>query len=165
MVGNIAVDQKERIGRAIGRIASGVFIITLERNGERDGFMASWVGQAAFEPPMITVAIKKGRHILDLMGIGTTFTVNVLSKKNMDIFKSFVKPYAEGMDRFEGLPLMGGPKAGPVFSESIAYLDCTTRTMVEAGDHVLVVGEIFHGGMLEADQEPIVHLRSNGFQY
>src|SRR5262249_20694571 len=127
--------------------------------------LASWVCQAAFEPPMLTVAIKKERHILDLLGVGRQFTVNVLSKQNMDIFKSFVRPYKEGMDRFQGLTVAENSQAGPVLADTIAYRGCVTRTMVESGDHVVVIGEIIDGGMLNVDAEPMVHLRTNGFQY
>lgn len=161
----LTAERKEGIARAIGRIPSGVFIVTLERMGQRDGFMASWINQAAFDPPMISVAIKKGRHILELMGIGASFAVNVLSKQNMDIYKAFVRPYEEGMDRFAGLELCEPAGASPVFARSVAYMDCTTRTMVEAGDHVLVLGQVVGGGLINGDNEPMVHLRSNGFQY
>ena len=165
VLSKLTMDEKEQIGRAIGRIASGVFVVTTERSGVRDGLLASWVCQAAFAPPMLSVAIKKERHILDLLGVGRQFNVNVLSKKNMDIFKNFVSPYKEGMDRFQGLAVAENSTAGPVLADSIAYMGCITRTMVETGDHVVVIGEIIDGGLLNAEAEPMVHLRRNGFQY
>lgn len=161
----LTIEQKQLVGRAIGRIASGVYIVTTERDGQRDGLLASWISQAAFEPPMLSVAVQKNRHLLELLGVGKRFTVNVLSKENMDLFKNFAKPFEAGTDRFEGLALGESGEAGPVLANAIAYLDCITRTMVEAGDHVLVIGEIINGGMLKAEAEPMVHLRKNGFQY
>lgn len=158
-------EQKERVGKAIGRIASGVYIVTTERKGERDGMLASWVMQAAFDPPMISVAIKHERHLLELLGVGQQFTVNVLSKNNMDIFKNFARPYEEGLDRFQGLKINGDKEAGPIFEDSVAYLKVVTRTMVEAGDHIIVLAEIFDGGMFDGETGPMVHFRKNGFQY
>ena len=160
----MTMEQKEIIGKAIGRIASGVYVVTTERNGQRDGLLASWISQAAFDPPMVSVAVQKSRHLLELLGVGQRFTVNVLSKGNAGMFKNFGKPFSPGMDRFEGLNVTNG-KGGPVLADCIAYLDCVTRTMVEAGDHVLVVGEIIAGDMLNPEAEPMVHLRKNGFQY
>lgn len=165
VVESTTMDQKEKIGKAIGRIPSGVFAVTAERHGLRDGLLASWVSQAAFEPPMISVAIKKERHLLELLGVGARFTLNVLSKKNMDVYKSFVRPFTQGMDRFSGLKLLPSSEGGPIIAEAVAFMDCVTRTMVEAGDHVIVIGEVIDGGLLQADNEPLVHLRSNGFQY
>ena len=158
-------DKMQRIGRAIGRIASGVFIVTAERDGLRDGLLASWINQAAFEPPMLTVAIMKDRPFLDFLGIDKRFTVNVLSKENMDVFKNFARPFEPGLDRFEGIELVANGNAGPVIAKSIAFLDCITRTSIDAGDHVLIVGEILDGGLLKSDADPMIHLRKNGFQY
>lgn len=158
------MNQKEAIGKAIGRIASGVYIVTVQKGDQRDGLMASWISQAAFDPPMLTVAIKKERNILNLMQVGHCFTVNILSKNNMDIFKSFVKPYTEGMDRFEGLEVTSDSNSGPVLNKSVAFMKCAARSVIEAGDHFVVVGEIYDGGMLNPD-EPMVHLRSDGFKY
>lgn len=160
----VAEKSREGVGKAIGRIASGVFILTTVDKGERDGIMASWVNQAAFEPPMVSVAIKKERHVLEFIKTNSTFTLNVLSKKNMDVYKNFVKPYTEGMDRFEGLEVKADTQAGPVIASSVAYLDCKMRSMVEAGDHMIVLAEVISGELLNED-EPMVHLRSNGFQY
>lgn len=162
---SLTVEQKEAVGKAIGRIASGVFVVSTERNGERDGLLASWVSQAAFEPPMISVAIQKSRHLLELLGVGQKFTINVLSKDNKAVFKNFARPFEPGLDRFAGLSLAASGKAGPVLADAVAYLDCVSRTLVETGDHVLLVGEVISGGLLHGDAEPMVHLRKNGFQY
>jgi flavin reductase (DIM6/NTAB) family NADH-FMN oxidoreductase RutF len=156
--------DKEAVGKAIGRIASGVYIVTVEQSGIKDGIMASWIGQAAFEPPIITVAVHKDRNILNSLIIGKKFTVNVLSKQNQQAFKNFAKPFVEGMDRFEGLTLIPNSNAGPVIADSVAYMHCKTRTLVEAGDHVVVLGEVFEGQLLNCD-EPMVHLRKSGFGY
>ena len=63
--------DKERVGKAIGRIASGVFIMTTQDERGRDGIMASWVSQAAFDPPMLTVAVQKQRHVLEFLKSGS----------------------------------------------------------------------------------------------
>ena len=44
--------------------------------------LASWVQQAGFDPPAITVAIKKGRYVVDWINDGAPFVVNVLSDEN-----------------------------------------------------------------------------------
>ena len=157
--------RKENTGRAIGRIASGVYILTVKHDRLLDGMLTTWISQSAFEPPMLSLAVKKDRPILQSLQKGGSFTVNVLSKKNMDIFKNFAKPHAEGLNRFEGLEtdLVSAP--APVFTGCIAYMACRVHDIVEAGDHYLVLGEILDGATLHADDEPMVHFRKNGFQY
>ena len=53
----------EGIGAALGKIPSGVFIATSIQDGEEVGMLASFVEQAGFNPPMITVAIGVDRRL------------------------------------------------------------------------------------------------------
>lgn len=159
-----AVDNKN-LGKAIGRIATGVYVVTLDHNGIRDGMLATWLIQQAFTPPLITVAINKERQILEAFAEGKVFAVNVLAKTNNDIFKAFVKPYQEGMNRFEGLALLDGVQDVAVFKDCVAYFKCRVTKQVDAGDHITIFGEALDGDMVNPDAEPMVHLRNNGFQY
>ena len=157
--------DKESVGRAIGRLGSGVHVVAMNRNGERDGLLTSWIAQAAFEPPMISLAVKKGRPILSKLPEGATFTVSVLSKSNMDIYKNFAKPFTPDLNRFEGLKVEEDTQGNPYFSDAVAYMSCIIRGRVEAGDHFVLVAEIVAGAGLQTEQEPMIHLRKNGFQY
>jgi len=157
--------DKDVLGKALGRLASGVYIVTTSEGTAPQGILATWVCQAGFEPPIVTVALNKDRPIVEVLKKDTTFTVNVLSKCNMDIFKAFAAPAKEGVDRFAGLNLKDDAIAGPVFANAIAFFDCKVEEIVELGDHLLIVGTAFNGGPLDIEAEPMVHLRKNGFQY
>lgn len=160
-----AKTDKDSIGGALGRIASGVYVVTCREKSERDGMLATWVNQTSFEPPMVAVAVKKERHILGMMQPGHAFAVNVLAKNNREEYKNFVKPYTEGLDRFAGLNVRQDGDGAPVLSDCVAFLSCKVRDHLDAGDHVLVLGEVVEGGLLKGEEEPMVHLRRNGFQY
>jgi flavin reductase (DIM6/NTAB) family NADH-FMN oxidoreductase RutF len=158
--------NKESIGKALGRIASGVYIVTVGQAENREGMLATWISQVAFEPPILSVVVKRDRPILLRMAIGAPIVVNVLGKKNLDIFKNFAKPQtvgAEPLDRFAGLNVIANA-AGPVLGDSVAFLTGSVLSTVESGDHVIVLVQVEGGSMLQPD-EPMVHLRSNGFQY
>jgi len=158
-------EEKQAMGKAMGRIASGVFVATMNHNGHKDGILLSWVSQAGFEPLMLTMAIKKERtHVMDAMAVGKNFTLNVLSKKNTDMFKNFAKPFAEGMDRFAGLDVVANENAGPILAKAVAFMNLIVRSTTDAGDHLVLLAEVTSGGVLNED-EPMVHLRNNGYQY
>lgn len=156
--------NKEILGKAIGKLSSGVYIVTLGQGKDAQGMLATWIIQVAFQPPMLSMAIQKERDILKLLVGGARFCVNTLSKKNMDVFKAFARPYKEGEDRFADLKLEENIASAPVFAEAIAYLECVVKDLIEAGDHVLVLSEITGGRQLNED-EPMLHTRKNGFQY
>ncbi len=156
---------KEQLGRSLGRLASGVYVITCNNAGESEGMLTTWIAQAAFEPPYISIAIKDGRPILEYMKEGANLAVNILSKTNTDVFKQFAKPHLPSTERFSGLELLSEIEFAPVFSKALSYLLCTVRKVVKAGDHNLVLAEVVGGAMLHDTAEPMVHFRPNGFQY
>lgn len=158
-------EPNQQIGKALGRLASGVYIITRSADGQPAGMLATWVGQVAFEPPMISVSFKKERAILQNLGIGGAFTVNVLAKTNNDIFKSFAKPHSEGLDRFAGLAVTPSSNNCIAFADAVAYLECALQEIVDAGDHRVALATVTGGDILNAESEPMVHLRKSGFQY
>jgi flavin reductase (DIM6/NTAB) family NADH-FMN oxidoreductase RutF len=158
--------QREQLGKALGRIASGVHIVTINVEGQPHGIMATWVSQASFEPPAITLAFNKERPIIKSIQPGALLTLNVLSKKNMDIFKAFARPSKEEHDdRFQGLALKENGKGGPIFAQAASYLNCSVTNSMDAGDHLVVLAELLDGAILESDSEPMVHIRNNGFHY
>lgn len=162
-----AAPSKEKIGPAIGRLASGVYIVTVDVAGKKDGMLATWITQAGFEPPSLVVSVNKQRDILRAMNVGDRFTINVLSNRNMDIFKAFAKPHND--EKFDGLALkeslQSSTSAGPVFAEAVSYIDLKVQSVTEVGDHVLVVGEVIDGELLNGQDEPMTHLRKDGFKY
>lgn len=161
---NLDAASKETLGKAIGKLSSGVYIVTLGSGSEKQGMLATWIIQAAFEPPMLSMSVKKEREILKQLSKGSRFCVNTLSKKNMDVFKAFARPHKDGEDRFAELALSEKSAVGPVFAEAISYMECSVAELVEAGDHIIVLAEIKGGEQLNED-EPMLHTRKNGFQY
>lgn len=160
---------KEGIGSALGRVASGVFVLTTEGDGARHGMLATWVAQASFEPPAIMVAFNKERGILNALGEGGTFTLNVLSNRSTDVFKNFArqaktKNPAED-DRFAGLELIENVEGAPIFANAVAYLNCRIKRFMDAGDHVVALAEIRNGDLVSDASEPMVHFRKSGFNY
>jgi flavin reductase (DIM6/NTAB) family NADH-FMN oxidoreductase RutF len=160
-------NSHEQLGKALGRLASGVFLVTLRYDGQPHGILATWITQAAFEPPMVVAAFNKQRPILQSTTEGTEITINILGKQNTDIFKAFARPAHSAHDnRFSGLRVMDNPNGeGPIFADAAAFLNCRITQVIEAGDHLLALAVVTSGKVLQADAEPMVHVRSSGFHY
>lgn len=78
----------------LGKIPSGLFVLTW-RDGETDrGMLASWLMQAGFDPPCISVAIGTHRELLTFASSGQNFVVNILGESQKSILGKFGKPAA-----------------------------------------------------------------------
>src|SRR5437868_5578486 len=54
-------EVKQSIGKALGKVPSGVYILTATHAGESSALLVSWVQQAAFAPPSLTIAMARER--------------------------------------------------------------------------------------------------------
>jgi len=148
------------IPTALGRIPSGLFVVAW-REGDSDRCMlASWVMQAGFVPPQVSVAVAASRDLLAALDQGATFAVSVLGESQRSLLARFGKPAA---DAFAGLDLHRTASGAAVLSDAAAWLDCRPTARAAHGDHVVVLAEVVAGGGTGA--EPAVHVRKNGLRY
>ena len=161
---NAAVPAKETapaplhdgVATVLGRIPSGLFVVTW-READVDRFMlASWVMQAGFSPPAITVAVG--------LSTGTPFVVNVLGESQRSLLARFGRPPAAGENPFDGIEIVRGASGAPAIATAAGWLECRSIAQVPGGDHTIVVAEVTDGKTGSAEQ-PLVHIRRNGLRY
>lgn len=157
-------DPRKQLAAALGRIPSGLFVVTLCHDDAETGLLASWLQQCSFEPPQLSMAIKRGREVAEWLTDGAAFTVNVLDGSQTDMIVHFGRGFGPGDPAFHGLAIERSAAGGVVLSEALAYLDCQVVARFPAGDHDLYVGRVLAGKMLNEGQ-PMVHVRKSGMHY
>ena len=154
----------ESLAAALGRIPSGLFVLTVRDGAGETGMLASWVQQCSFDPPQVTVALNKARDVLELLADGTTFVLNVLPEGGKALVSHFGKGFARGEPAFTGLEVARERDIPPVLLASHAYLVCRVAGRADAGDHTLVIARVTAGAVLQ-EGKPTVHVRKNGLRY
>lgn len=137
------------------RWASGVAIVTT-RAGERvAGMTATSFTSVSLEPPLVLVCADKKALTLPVLEEAGVFAVNVLADDQHELSARFALSGNEAL-RFEGLACRSGPTGSPWLPETLAVLDCRSVATHDAGDHVIVVGEVLAAEWDEA-RVPLVH--------
>jgi len=156
--------------QALGRVVGSLCVLSTEK-GEGDSrlsgaMLASWVSQASFSPPGITVAVAKDRAVEALLHVGDHFALNVLAAgRESGPMKQFLKPFAPGADRFAGLELERSPGGQPILPEALAWLEARVQQRMECGDHWLLYAQVDQGGLLDPEGVTAVHQRRSGASY
>lgn len=154
------------IAVALGRVPSGLFVVTARNQaGEETAFLASWVMQAGFDPPSLSVAVGKDRAALDFVrDEGSVFTVSVIADEEKGQVGPFARGVAPGADALDGLPVERTGSGQAAVAGCLAWMECRTLSLAPSGDHFVVVAEVAaaRGGREDA---PAVHLRKNGLGY
>ncbi len=154
------------LAAALGRIPSGLFILTVRDGDRTTGMLASWVQQAGFAPPMVTVALRKERYVADWARRSGRFVLNQVPAGNKHLLRHFGRGFEPGELAFEGLALVRPDEpAGPVLAESLAFMVVSVAGEVAGGDHVVMLGQIIDGDLIAGDGEPMIHIRRTGLHY
>ncbi len=156
-------EGRPEVGAAIGRIASGCFVLTAQDGPRSTGVLVSWVQQASFEPPSVTVCLRRGRPVDSLIDASGRFLLNVIGDDHVPMFKHFGKGFSLDQDAFAGLTIEP-TEYGPMISSCVAHLACHVSQKLPVGDHDLYVAEVAAGHVSEGAR-PYTHLRSSGFSY
>jgi flavin reductase (DIM6/NTAB) family NADH-FMN oxidoreductase RutF len=159
-----ATDPHKQLGAALGRVPSGLFILTARRGELETGVLTSWVQQCSFQPPQVSVALQPGRPVTEWLAEGAAFTLNILDAGQTDMIAHFGRGFELDEQAFMGLEVERGDKGDPILSEALACLHCRVTGRFSAGDHDLYLGCVVAGRVLN-DGPPMVHTRKSGFHY
>ena len=152
--------------KALGRISSGLYIITATKGDISSAMLASWISQASFEPLGFTVAVAKDRAIESLMQVGDTFVLNILEEGNhLGLMKHFLKRFPPGADRFAGIRTRPATNRSPILADALAYLECEVSSRMELSDHWLVYCSVTDGKVSKDEAITAVHHRKIGNYY
>ncbi len=151
--------------RVLGQVPSGIFILSVGTGPRATGMLASWVMQAGFEPPMVSVAVKLGRYVCDWLTEGQPFVLNLVREGQKELLRHFYKGFEPGEPAFEGLEILHCARGVPILKDSLGHLECEPAGHADSGDHRVFLAKVVRGKMIEADAKPMVHMRNSGARY
>ena len=155
--------QSDRTEQAVGRITGSLCIITTHENNADRGILTSWISQATFNPPGLTIAIAKEQSV-SLPNPGAPFVLNIL-KEGSALKRQFLRSTVMEGDRFTEAQTHTATNGCLVLDESLAYLECTVQDRMECGDHWLLYALVNNGKVLEPVGVTAVQHRKSGTQY
>ena len=155
------------LDKALGRLSGGLYVVTARQEERASAMVASWVSQASFDPPGITVAVAKDRAIEALLQVGDRFVLNILREDNyQDLMRHFLKRFPPGADRFAGVSTLEGVANGaPVLGDALAFLGCRVSQRMEGPDHWIIYGEVEQGNVSDTEARTAVYHRKVGNHY
>lgn len=172
MSDEIAADNptREEMAKVLGKNPSGLFILTAS-NGEglETGMLASWVQQASFDPPAVTVAVNQKRYLHDWIKQQPNVVLNLVGEKQNEFLKQYGRGFEPEEPAFEGMDVGRTAQDLPYLKGALGFLEGKVTNQLESGDHIVYLVEITSAGIENHDDfqaaSPWVHIRKNGFNY
>lgn len=124
----------------LGRFATGVTILTARDEGGRDhGMTVSAFSSLSLQPPLVLACIERTTDMFTVIATAAHFGVSILGEGQEALSRRF----AEDMpDRFEGTGFTRAENGVILIDDALAHMQCRVVSRHEAGDHVIIVGEV-----------------------
>lgn len=136
-----------RIGEALKKIVSGVYIIGAAEGGRINAMTAVWATRLSFKPQLVGVAIGKSRFTHPMIEESGVFSISVLGPGQLHLARHFGFKSGRDTDKFAGISHVTKVTGAPILKEALAYLDCKVVSHHETGDHTFFVGEVLDGAV------------------
>lgn len=147
------------------RFPYGLYAVTVAHGGDEHGMTANWVTQAAFDPPMVVVAVENTSKTIGMIRDAHYFVVNLLDAGQRELAGRLGRSSEQAPQKLKGLKTKPAPVSKtPVLAEALGWVECRAVASLPAGDHTLVLGEVVDAGVENADGQPLL-LAEAGFQY
>ncbi len=145
------------------KIPHGLYICGVKDGDEVNGFTASWVMQASFQPPLIVNCVRNDSKSHTMIQNSGIFALSFLEAGQKDLAAKFFKPQRLVSNKFEDVECYFGVTGCPIITDSLGYIECNVIGKVEHGDHTVFVGEVIAAGV-HREGEPLL-LESTGWNY
>jgi len=150
-------DRTRNLRQALGSFPTGVTVVScLDKNKNPLGFTANSFTSVSLDPKLISICIDKESFNIDSFSITKHFAVSVLSENQQSISTIFATPHE---DRFKNIDWSTEETGSPIISGAVAWFDCNTQQVVDAGDHLILIGNII--AFDSTPKTPLMYLRGN----
>lgn len=124
----------------LGHYPTGVAVVTAVT--EEDGPIGMVVGSftsVSLDPPLVAFMPQRSSGTFELLRKAESFCVNVVAADQEQLCRTLAGP---GTDKFAGVRWTPAPSGAPVIDDVVAWIECTYESIVEAGDHYIVLGRV-----------------------
>lgn len=158
MTPDTPIDPKA-LRNAFGAFATGVTVITTRQpDGTPRGFTANSFTSVSLDPPLLLVCLAKTAHSADVFATAPHFAVNILAEDQKSVSGLFA---SRAPDKFDQCAWTPGPADVPLIDGALAQFSCANHQLVDAGDHLILIGRVEHFTTTEG--QPLGYFRGNYF--
>lgn len=132
-------DSRE-LRNAFGTFMTGVTVVTtVTKEGVPVGFTANSYTSVSLDPALVLVCPAKSLSSFDAFNECEHFVINILSEDQQDVSNIFASATE---DRFEKVAWQANEWGVPVLQNTVTHFSCSAHQRVEAGDHIVLMGEV-----------------------
>ncbi|RFU64831.1 flavin reductase family protein [Peribacillus glennii] len=141
----------------MGSYPTGVTILTTtDEDGKPCGLTVNSFTSVSLDPLLVLWCIDRKSNNVKAFQQSQGFAVHILSADQAELCWAFA---GKDADRFSKAAWSFSGNHLPVISGSLGVLECETKQTIDAGDHIIFIGEII--SIDKQEKEPLLYFRRN----
>lgn len=144
-----------RFRQVLGQYPTGVSVVTSTADDHPIGMTVGTFTSVSLDPPLVAFLPQKTSTTWPLIEANGRFCVNVLTWEQEHLCRQMARPSDQ---KFTGVGWRNSGLGSPIIEEAVAWIDCEIASVVDAGDHLIVVGAV-QDLDIEKDALPLVFFR------
>ncbi|XVN43094.1 MAG: flavin reductase family protein [Candidatus Rickettsia vulgarisii] len=134
--------NSEQFKRALGHLPTGVTVIATNYNSKLYGLTVSSFTSVSLQPSLVLFCIDQNSSSVEAFSNNKFFAVSILADNQIDISEHFAKPQ---FDKFIDIEYHIGKDSNcPLIDGAVCYIECKKFNQYNAGDHIIVIGEVMN---------------------
>lgn len=125
---------------AFSTFATGITVVTaMTADSKPVGLTVNSFSSVSLEPPLVCWSLRGASPLVGCFTIGSSLSIHVLRQEQQHLARQFSR---SAVNRFEGVGWEVGPTGAPVLGDVLARFDCRIDSIVEAGDHRMLLARV-----------------------
>lgn len=138
---------------AMANYPTGVSVVTaIDENNKPTGLTVNSFASVSLEPLLILWSIDNDASTYDQFMKVDKFNVNILAEDQVEVATLFA---SSEKDRFANCKWHTSDYNLPIIEGAMATMQCDVFNKIEAGDHIILIGEVFH--IQVEDKAPLLY--------
>lgn len=144
-----------RFRQVLGQYPTGVSVVTSTAEGRPIGMTVGTFSSVSLDPPLVAFMPQKTSTTWPLVKENGRFCVNVLTWEQEHLCRQMARPSDQ---KFTDVGWRESGLGSPIIDDAVAWIDCEITSVVDAGDHLIVIGAV-RDLDIEKDALPLVFFR------
>lgn len=142
----------EHFRHVMRHVPTGVAVVAATTPNGPAGLAVGSFVSVSLHPPLVGFFVARASTSWPEIEPHRRFCVNVLAEDDEDTSRAFA---VSGGDKFAGVRWHESPMGSPVLDRALAWFDCTTNAITDAGDHRFVLADV-HDLSVRSAGRPLV---------
>lgn len=125
--------------QVLGHFPTGVVVVTAMTETGPAGMAIGSFASLSLDPAQVLYCPAKTSGSWAKLRTSPQFCVNVLAEDQEDICRVFA---SRAEDKFAEIGWKRSPNGSPLIAGVLAHIDCTISSILDGGDHDIVIGDV-----------------------